>query len=126
MSMMCRLLRIWFTGFERHGRVRRYEQEHNADSRSFGSCPPPSVQSICWELHSFLKLHGRTGALVFHWFRAALEQLLPLLVPLDAGEPAIEHARCPAAAQAAAYRASMLSVVRLQLLQLDGCDAAGA
>jgi hypothetical protein len=72
-----------------------YEQEHNAGSRSFGSCPraPPSVQSICWELHSFLKLHGRTGALVLHWFKAALEQLLPLLAPLDAGEPAIEHTR---------------------------------
>ena len=99
-----------------------YEQEHNAGSRSFASCPPPSVQSICWELHSFLKLHGRTGALVLRWFKAALEQLLPLLAPLDAGEPAIEHTRCPAAAQAAAYRACMLSVVRQQLLQLDGCD----
>lgn len=70
-----------------------YEQEHNAGSRSFASCPPPSVQSICWELHS---LHGRTGALVLRWFKAALEQLLPLLAPLDAGEPTMEHTRCPA------------------------------
>jgi hypothetical protein len=101
-----------------------YEQDQHTvaehSSTSPASCP--NLRPMCWELYSFLKLYGETGALVLRWFKGEMEQLLSVLAPLDVGKSAIGRSRCRASAQAAAYRAYLLSVVKQQLLLLDGCD----
>jgi hypothetical protein len=91
----------------------------NSSSNAFGSHELPQLHSMSWELHSFLKLYGRSGTLALSWFKSALEKLLPLLQPLDAASTRTPH---PAAAQAAKYRACMLGAVQEQLLLLDGCN----
>ncbi len=89
---------------------------------SFVGDAPRQSQSINWELHSFLKLYGRPGTLALRWFQRALQQLLPLLAPLEAATCPSSQMLHPVAANVAAYRACMLSLLQQQLMFLDGCD----
>jgi hypothetical protein len=97
--------------------------DSSSSCRAFASCPPSDCQPISWELHSFLKLHGEPAVLALRWFKSALESLR---ARLGAGKRVSAEKNHPAAAQAAAYRACMISVVEQQLMFLQGCGASAS
>jgi hypothetical protein len=82
-----------------------------------------AYQSIAWELRSFLRLFGKCAIVALRWFKRELELMLPLLEPIDTDKSARTHTCHPVAAQTAAYRACMRSIVQQQLLLLESCKA---
>jgi len=95
----------------------------NSSSSSDGSTTTHPHPHIPWELQSFLKLHGDAAASALQWYTQALTRLLPLLAPIDIEAHACTQPAHGAAAQAAAYRACMRSVVQGQLQLLRACTA---
>ena len=126
---MCGMCLLTFEVLQDLREMVAYEQTQAKTADSSSSCralvsyPPSDSQPVSWELHSFLKLHGESAVLALRWFKSALETLRG---QLDAGKRASAEKNHPAATQAAAYRACMLSVVEQQLMFLQGCGASAS